>query len=256
VNKNALCIGINKYPGNAALSGCVNDANDWADVLIERGFNVEMMLDEQATLSNIVARLHALMSGSRYRDRLVVTYSGHGTYGHDESGDEGDKRDEAICPVDCFHSGMLYDDEIKNIMSARAYGSRLTFISDSCFSGSVNRFAGFEHQRRFTDARAKFLPAQAMPYRKKAITRPIKKLAGTPALLLSGCDDTQFSYDAWFGPRPNGAFSRVAIDALKEFKPSTMKQWHRLIRETLPNNEFPQSPELEGSAYRKTWSPL
>ena len=29
--KHALCIGINDYPGTGSdLSGCVNDANDWA----------------------------------------------------------------------------------------------------------------------------------------------------------------------------------------------------------------------------------
>ena len=32
--KYALCIGINDYPGtDSDLSGCVNDANDWAAAL-------------------------------------------------------------------------------------------------------------------------------------------------------------------------------------------------------------------------------
>ncbi len=32
--KNALCIGINDYPGTGSdLAGCVNDANDWAAAL-------------------------------------------------------------------------------------------------------------------------------------------------------------------------------------------------------------------------------
>ncbi len=31
MSKKALCIGINDYPGTQNdLSGCVNDANDWA----------------------------------------------------------------------------------------------------------------------------------------------------------------------------------------------------------------------------------
>jgi len=46
----ALCIGINDYPGtDSDLSGCVNDANDWAAVLKKRGFTVTMLLDRKAT---------------------------------------------------------------------------------------------------------------------------------------------------------------------------------------------------------------
>ena len=37
----ALCIGINDYPGtDNDLSGCVNDAQDWAEELSRRGFTV------------------------------------------------------------------------------------------------------------------------------------------------------------------------------------------------------------------------
>ncbi|MDP2198878.1 MAG: caspase family protein, partial [Sulfurimicrobium sp.] len=47
--KNALCIGINDYPGTQNdLSGCVNDANDWAEEMNSRGFTVTQLLDSQA----------------------------------------------------------------------------------------------------------------------------------------------------------------------------------------------------------------
>ena len=43
--KKALCIGINDYPGTQSdLSGCVNDAHDWENVLDARGFSVTMLL--------------------------------------------------------------------------------------------------------------------------------------------------------------------------------------------------------------------
>ena len=48
--KLGLCIGINDYPGTGSdLSGCVNDANDWAAVLKWRGFTVTSLLNRQAT---------------------------------------------------------------------------------------------------------------------------------------------------------------------------------------------------------------
>jgi hypothetical protein len=47
--KYALCIGINDYPGTGSdLAGCVNDANDWATLLKNRGFLVDKLLDKQA----------------------------------------------------------------------------------------------------------------------------------------------------------------------------------------------------------------
>ena len=38
MSKRALCMGINNYPGtHMDLSGCVNDARDWAAELTVRG---------------------------------------------------------------------------------------------------------------------------------------------------------------------------------------------------------------------------
>jgi hypothetical protein len=50
MEKRALCIGINNYPGTQNdLSGCVNDANDWAAVLGKHGFTVQKILNKKAT---------------------------------------------------------------------------------------------------------------------------------------------------------------------------------------------------------------
>ena len=58
--KYALCIGINDYPGTENdLSGCVNDANDWATALSKRGFATTKMLDKQATEKAAVGRAGA-----------------------------------------------------------------------------------------------------------------------------------------------------------------------------------------------------
>jgi hypothetical protein len=242
MKKIALCIGINAYGGGNSLSGCVNDALDWSEALRARGYEVSTMLDGDATMARIIDAITALMKRSRYRDRIVITYSGHGTYGQDASGDESDHHDEAICPVDCFQVGMLYDDEIGALMSRRAFGSRLLWVPDSCFSGTVNRFYG-----PTTKGKPRLLPPHLMPPREKTVTA---RAAGSPALLLSGCSDTEYSYDTSFKGRPNGAFSRVALDALQR-NPKSYKQWHQFIREVLPSDDYPQSPKLDGSLYRR-----
>jgi hypothetical protein len=45
--KLALCVGIDRYPGNARLNGCVNDAKLWARRLGELDFRTRMLLDDR-----------------------------------------------------------------------------------------------------------------------------------------------------------------------------------------------------------------
>ena len=75
------------------------------------------------------------------------------------------------------------------------------------------------------------------------------------AVLLSGCRDEEYSYDAWFNGRPNGAFTYVALQALKQLPQSaTYRDWHREIRKVLPHINYPQTPQLSGSwRQRNKW---
>ena len=87
MDKSALCIGINNYPGtHMDLQGCVNDANDWAAALAERGFKVNKLLDDQATKAAMVKAMSDLIGKASKGDSLVITFSGHGTYQPDEDG--------------------------------------------------------------------------------------------------------------------------------------------------------------------------
>ncbi|HWK88603.1 MAG TPA: caspase family protein, partial [Longimicrobium sp.] len=64
-NKRALCVGIDRYPGGAQLAGCVNDTEQWAGELRGLGFEVEKLLNEQATEAAIKGALERLVTGSR-----------------------------------------------------------------------------------------------------------------------------------------------------------------------------------------------
>lgn len=71
-------------------------------------------------------------------------------------------------------------------------------------------------------------------------------------LLLAGCQDSEYSYDAYFRGRPNGAFTFVALDALKRLpKAATYQAWFDAIRKLLPSRQYPQSPNLFGAAALK-----
>ena len=71
---------------------------------------------------------------------------------------------------------------------------------------------------------------------------------------MAGCQDTEYSYDAYFQGRPNGAFSFVALRALEKLPGSaTYRKWFEAIRKGLPSQQYPQSPNLFGSSSMKGW---
>lgn len=140
--RRALCVGINRYPNpQHQLAGCVADARMWADALGRVGFETTLLVDEQATREAIHGQLLSLVSTSAAGDVIVFQYAGHGTQVPDLNGDEDDRKDEAICPVD-FASGALYiDDDIAETFARIPDGVNMTCFMDCCHSGSNTRFA-------------------------------------------------------------------------------------------------------------------
>jgi metacaspase-1 len=254
MSKKALCIGINDYPGTQNdLSGCVNDATDWAAELGGRGFTVTRLTDGQATHQAMCAAIGKLVSGAASGETVVITYSGHGTWVPDSSGDEPDGRDEALCPWDISSAGPLLDDEIRQLFSQRTAGVRVLLLSDSCHSGSVIR--GDESDIDPGMPRARFMPLQdwmpsgelpPAPRRPLTLVRGLKRSGGD--LLLAGAEDSEYSWDTSFHGRPNGAFTYYALKTLRAGKPSNYEAWFKLIRNYLPSTKLPQHPQIFGSA--------
>ena len=258
--KRALCVGINDYPGtNNDLSGCVNDAKDWKAALQARGYTVTTLFDKAATRKGVLAALNALISGAKKGDSLVFTFSGHGSWIPDANGDESDERDEMLCPYDIGKNQYLLDDDLAEAFGRKPEGVKLYFISDSCHSGSVSKFAPplFPKAARL-QPRPRFLPPSAF-LKGKALKRLQLVAAAAngkttkqtyPALLLAGCKDIELSYDAYFNGRPNGAFTFVALRELKK-KPTTPRKWMTRVRAKLPTAMYPQSPQLYGATKAK-----
>lgn len=258
--KLAVCIGINNYPGTANdLAGCVNDASDWADALKTRGFTVTKLLDAAAKKQAIVNALQGTISKAKSGDTVVLTYSGHGSWQPDKDGDEPDGRDEGWCPHDLSTKGLLLDDEMYDLFGLAATGVKLIMLSDSCHSGSVTR--AFVTPPTPGVPKIRFMPPSV--FLTKAALKLADRIAGNTtrvikpdrALLISGCKDTEYSYDTSFNGRPNGAFTYYAIQALKK-NPASYLAWHTLIRKSLPSTAQPQSPNLLGTTAQKNWPVL
>ena len=265
--KLALCIGINDYPGTGSdLSGCVNDANDWAAVLKQNGFTVAKLLNSAATKKAILTSMKGMVSTVAKGDSIVIQYSGHGTYIPDQDGDEPDGTDECLCPYDLRSKGPITDDELFDVFSAKPYGVRIIMFSDSCHSGTVTRFAPITTPPTIKGGKAPQRKVRFLPPANFLSQRQLNKLgtartirsASPPgrygSLLLSGCQDVEYSYDAYFQNRPNGAFTYVALDTLKSLKKgSSYHDWYRAIRKVLPSQQYPQSPNIYGSRTMKKW---
>lgn len=267
MSRKALCIGINDYPGtDMDLKGCVNDAEDWAATLAARGFAVQALIDAQATKAAMAEAIRALVKGAASGDSLVITFSGHGTCAPDDSGDEPDGLDEALCPHDIKQGHVLIDDEIHQMFAARVAGTRILLISDSCHSGTVIRAAAADPDA--DGARPRFMPMGAwlpedrLP--RAANGRPATQVAlastGSPwagavsrasgDLLMAGCAEgpNNFSFDAKIAGRANGAFTYYALKALKTLKAgASYADWQAGIRKWLPSASYPQTPHLFGS---------
>lgn len=268
--KYGLCIGINNYPGTGSdLAGCVNDAKDWAKVLKSRGFTVKQLLDRQATGKGMRSAMQAMIGSAKAGDLVVIQYSGHGSFVPDENGDEPDGTDECLCPYDIEKKGPITDDEIFDLYSDHGQGVKVFMISDSCHSGTVARFAPITTPPTMKGKSAparkvRFLPPGAFLSKRdvaklgvRRALRPSSPPGRYGGLLLAGCQDTEYSYDAYFEGRPNGAFTFVALRALSKLPAkATYMEWFKAIRKVLPSQQYPQTPNLYGSQSMKKWKVL
>lgn len=255
--RRAVCIGINDYPGAGNdLSGCVNDAHDWAAVLTDvygfKGSDVDLLIDAAATREAILGALRSLVENTGPDDVGVFTYSGHGTWVPDRDGDEFDNRDEALCA----HDGNVLDDELREILSKVDPKGQLALISDSCHSGSVTRLmlarnAADEAADTDTSARPRYMPPNDDTLALRGDLIPVRRRVLYPEssmshVLVTGCNATEYSYDATIGGRANGAMTALALRVIRSNPEQSYRDFHEKLRTLLPSTRYPQSPQLEG----------
>ncbi|HPE70152.1 MAG TPA: caspase family protein [Thermotogota bacterium] len=145
-----LAMGISNYSSSGGLSylpSPADDARDFAELMQQKynvpSSNVKVLVDTQVTKRGIVSGFQWAESLAAGKD-VVIFFSGHGGQLEDVNGDEDDGLDEVICPYDFSmsdkHGTALIDDEIAGYVSSLAARAKtVTFIFDSCFSGSAQK---------------------------------------------------------------------------------------------------------------------
>ena len=105
--------------------------------------NITILMDDgdhtEPTYRNIMAAYKRLVAESEPGDAVFCHYSGHGCSIRDDDGDEGDGKDEALCPIDYQQAGVIRDDDVfDTLVAPMKKGVTVTCVMDCCHSGSVS----------------------------------------------------------------------------------------------------------------------
>lgn len=255
--KKAVCVGINDYPyKDMDLKGCVNDATAWAELLINHfdfpRDNIKLIIDSEATKNNVINEIKRLLTSAKAGDVLVFTNSSHGSYIKDTSGDER-KYDQVICPFDVADN-VIVDDELREMFVGIPANVNFTVISDSCHSGTITRIITPDYRRkRFLNPKLRGQPELRDPLRAKPRRREKYPESEMKEMLISGCKDNQFSYDAQMQGMFHGAMSYFALQEIRaaNYKITYADLVTRVVKQ-LDKARFPQQPQLEGKKENKS----
>lgn len=242
--KKALLIGINYLDKpDLKLFGCVNDAMGMRNVLVDAyGYelkNVTVLRDDNThaktmpTRQNILSNIQTLMNESSKYSEIWIHYSGHGSVMRDTNGDEADGQDEVLVPCDYDKSGMIADDELRNILEGAK--CRVFLTMDCCHSGT-----NWDIQFSF-------------PIINNRIYRTVNNshtLTNRNVYMFGGSRDDQSAYDYFnYEMRvPMGAFTIAMIDSLRARNHNvSLLQLYVDIHNYLGRNGFPQNVYLSSS---------
>lgn len=266
----SLHIGINEvsaahYEGwTGPLAACEFDANDMAAIAKTRGIKPTVLLTKKGTRANVLASIRKAAKVLKTGDLFFMSYSGHGGQVPDVSGEEPDKQDETWCLFD----GQLIDDELYFELSKFKAGVRVLVLSDSCHSGTVVRAGrpvpGTPEQRprimppavglRVYAAHKAYYDKLQNEVAKAAggavidpdtalaqvavsgrLTAIVKKFQPS-VILISGCQDNQFSMDG----NHNGAFTEQVLQIWNNGGFSgNHAVFHAKVRAGLPPTQSP-----------------
>jgi hypothetical protein len=238
--RRALLMGLNYRGTRAELRGCINDVRRLRQLLASAyGFQkreMTVMTDDtrvKPTKANMLRALRRLAYDTRRRGvrEVWISYSGHGSYQRDRSGDERDGRDEGLCPLDYDSAGLLLDDEIRREFTRFAPGTKICCLFDCCHSGT-----GADLEYRYVSGT-------------KSVEENLAKHAMRPdVIMVSGCRDNQTSADAYLSGQFQGACTNSFIAALRAARYDiTVYRLLKDMRAILRSRRFTQVPQVTSS---------
>lgn len=279
--KLALLVGIDhyglKYTKDVAaheqwssLDGTANDVRLIKQELERRGFDVKVLLNEQATHKGIVEAFQAQLVDKleKGRDDVVFFhYSGHGQQIPDDNGkpDEADGYDEALVPYDNKgtkdYGNHIRDDEIGALLAKAAQKTQNIVISfDSCHSGTATRGApGDPKKLRTRGSRPMHPPATERGNAADGTASwvPAGEAQGAGYVFISAVradQEANEDRDPASGS-PMGAYSLLLVQALHDAGPkTTYRDLVERIGAQIVVRVSDQNPQIEGDADKRLFS--
>ena len=238
---------LNNRPWPGTLVACENDARAMQVLAQTQGFtDSTVLLSEQATALNVIGAVDKAAQELHSGDLLFLTYSGHGGQVPDKNSEYGedDDKDETWC----LYDRQLVDDELYSLWGRFRPGVRIFVLSDSCHSGTVAKdLSMLEALSAFGDAAIKLLPEDVQEATYKAnlaaydniqFQNPLGDAVDVKAsvILLSGCQDSQFSLDG----KGNSLFTAAVLKVWRDGKfKGNIKTFHQRIVEQMPPFQVP-----------------
>lgn len=274
MSKFALLVGCNYVGTNAALGGCINDTKILKDLLVKEFHyeeqNIVILTDEtkeKPTKAIIERHLEDLLG--KDSEELWFSFSGHGSYRVDTSGDETDRRDETICPLDYATAGMITDDYMQTLLAKVPATTRVNLLIDSCHSGTMGgdlRYSyAYKQERQRRRIRKRVRRGRRWVYtwvtiygRTSWVWKPRyenrRSQIKAPVFSISGCLDNDYSAD-WYIPevrKTQGALTYGFTEIVKRNKGKLTCQALGLeLNRYMKENGLSQTPVL-GSSFPLT----
>lgn len=247
----SLLIGINYRHTRNELQNCIHDIEHMMEQLLKPklGLKQSQMIvmsdykygsDLYPTKRNILKQFENFVVRANQTKEAFLHYSGHGSYTWDSSGDELDRKDEVLCPVDCATNGMISDDVVFEQLVKKLHPDvKLTAVTDCCHSGTIMDLP----YRWFSDGN--YSVEQKLSSEEKQSLPNI--------VMLSGCDDTQTSSDGGYiagSSKGAGAMTAAFLETLKDYNyVITYRQLLQGVHDRLRRGGFTQKPQLSSTYY-------
>lgn len=260
----ALFIGINYVGQSHALRGCANDVRTMQHLLkfLKTPVRESRVLSDdstcpgvtgQPTKANIESGMDWLIKGSVAGDSLFLHYSGHGTQVRGSTA-EADGKDEALCPCDMDHAGVIADDVLFNKLVRNLPGGvRLTVVMDCCHSGSM-----LDLPVTFSGSRDGTAYARSVGVVMATSRDGAAAIKGS-VFCISGCSDDQTSADVSTvsGFKLNsgvqshhgagGALTHALAESLCEHPEESLVDLMDAMRGVMKQRGFSQVPQLSAT---------
>lgn len=256
-SKWALLVGINDYlyPDRISpLAGSINDVEDMKEVLIGKfefpPENILVLKNSEATHAGIINAIkNHLIAKAQAGDIVVFHVSSHGSQMKDVTGKMISGLDETIVPYDSRDpAGKVFDisgAELHPLLvQLAAKTSNLTFILDSCHSGTLVR-----------GARVRSIPedTRTPPPLASAVERGLAASAGsgeaTPKFAtIAAATSKESAFEHFADGKDHGALTYFLTRQLRAAKAGAT---YRDVMDTVVGNvtaNYPaQHPSLEGA---------